>query len=433
MPRTTTTRRAHTAHGVKGTTSILIGGAVGNLIEWYDWTIYGLLSSVFASQIVPANNPSTSLIGVLLTFAVGFLLRPVGSLVLSPMADRYGRRRMLSLTIILMGVGSLLVAITPPFAAIGIAAPLLLLLARMLQGFSTGGEFQGSAVFLAEHAPAERRALASSSQMVSIGLAILLATLTATVTTSLIPQPALGAWGWRLPFFLGALLSLYGVWLRRALPETAAFRAVERRGETERHPLSRAVREFPRESLFVFVIQMGTVQFYIWTVFLPTYARLAGGLPLADGLLGSTIALAIYCVTIPMFAALSDRIGRKPLLYLAAIGFLVLTWPMLTLLRRGDFTTYLVVDIAGILLISASNSVLAPVLSELFPARVRTSGIGLPYAICSAIFGGTAPLIAAALVGNKLDWALAAYIMAICLVAIVTYRAMPETRGRALD
>jgi MHS family alpha-ketoglutarate permease-like MFS transporter len=303
----------------------------------------------------------------------------------------------------------------------------------MLQGFSTGGEFQGSAVFLAEHAPAERRALASSSQMVSIGLAILLATLTATVTTSLIPQPALGAWGWRLPFFLGALLSLYGVWLRRALPETPAFQAVERRGETERHPLSRALRDFPRESLFVFVIQMGTVQFYIWTVFLPTYARLAGGLPLADGLLGSTIALAIYCVTIPMFAALSDRIGRKPLLYFAVIGFLVLTWPMLTLLRRGDFTTYLVVDIAGILLISASNSVLAPVLSELFPARVRTSGIGLPYAICSAVFGGTTPLIAAALVGNKLDWALAAYIMAICLVAIVTYRAMPETRGRALD
>lgn len=433
MARTTTSRSQAAHGGVRSAISTLIGGAVGNLIEWYDWTIYGLLSSVFASQIVPANNPSTSLIGVLLTFAVGFLLRPVGSLVLSPMADRYGRRRMLSLTIILMGIGSLIVAITPPFATIGIAAPLLLLLARMLQGFSTGGEFQGSAVFLTEHAPASRRALASSPQMVSIGLAILLATLTATAITGLIPQPALGAWGWRLPFLLGALLSLYGVWLRRALPETPAFQAVERRRETERHPLSRALRDFPRESLFVFVIQMGTVQFYIWTVFLPTYARLAGGLPLADGLLGSTIALAVYCVTIPMFAALSDRIGRKPLLYLAAIGFLVLTWPMLALLRGGDFTTYLLVDIVGILLISASNSVLAPVLSELFPARVRTSGIGLPYAICSAVFGGTAPLIAAALVGNKLDWALAAYIMAICLVAIVTYRAMPETRGRALD
>ena len=416
-----------------GRFATILGGAIGNLIEWYDWTIYGLLSSLFAAQIVPADNPSTSLIGVLLTFAVGFLLRPVGSLVLSPMADRYGRRRMLALTIILMGIGSLIIALTPPFAMVGIAAPLLLLVARMLQGFSTGGEFQGSAVFLTEHAPPDRRALASSTQMVSIGLAILLATLTATLTTSLIPQPALSAWGWRVPFLLGAALSLYGVWLRRNLPETPAFEAVERRHEIERRPLTRALREFPRESLFVFVIQMGTVQFYLWTVFLPTYARLAGGLPIADGLFGSTIALAVYCVAIPIFAALSDRIGRKPLLYLAAAGFLVLTWPMLTLLRNGSFTTYLAVDIVGILLIAASNSVLAPVLSELFPARVRTSGIGLPYAICSAIFGGTAPLIAAALVGAKLDWVLAAYVMAICLVAILTYRLMPETRGKPLD
>ncbi len=414
-------------------TATIVGGAFGNLIEWYDWTIYGLLSPIFAAQIVPANNPSTSLIGVLLAFAIGFLLRPVGSLVLSPMADRYGRRRMLALTIILMGVGSLIVAVTPPFAAIGIAAPFLLLLARALQGFSTGGEFQGSAVFLTEHAPPSRRAVASSPQMISIGVAILLATLTATVTTSLIPQPALAAWGWRVPFFLGALLSLYGVWLRRSLPETPAFKAIERRHETERRPLLRALHDHPRESLFVFVIQMGTVQFYIWTVFLPAYAHLAGGLPLADGLLGSTISLAAYCVLIPLFAVLSDRIGRKPLLYFAAIGFLVLTWPMLALLRRGDFTTYLLVDLVGILLISASNAVLSPVLSELFPARVRTSGIGLPYAVCSAVFGGTAPLIATALVGAKLDWILAAYVMAICLIGIVTYRVMPETRGRALD
>jgi len=417
----------------ESTAATIVGGAIGNLIEWYDWTIYGLLSSVFAAQIVPANNPSTSLVGVLLTFAIGFLFRPVGSLVLSPMADRFGRRRMLALTIILMGVGSLIIALTPPFATIGLAAPLLLLLARVLQGFSTGGEFQGSSVFLTEHAPARRRALASSAQMVSIGLAILLATLTATLTTRLIPPPALAQWGWRVPFLIGAALSLYGFWLRRNLPETAAFVAVERRQEIERHPLLAAVRQFPRESLYVFVIQMGTVQFYLWTVFLPTYARLVGGLPIADGLFGSTIALAVYCVGIPVFAAASDRIGRKPFLYAAAIGFLVLTWPMLMLLRRGDFATYLAVDIVGILLITASNSVLAPVLSELFPARVRTSGIGLPYALCSAIFGGTAPLIAAALVGAGADWGVALYVMAICLIAILTYRAMPETAGKPLD
>ena len=245
---------------VPPSTATMLGGAFGNLIEWYDWTIYGLLSSVFAGQIIPANDPATSLIGVLLTFAIGFLARPLGSILLSPLADRYGRRRMLSLTIILMGVGSLIVAVTPPFAAVGILAPIMLLVARVIQGISTGGEFQGSAVFLTEHASARRRAFGSSGQMMSIGLAILLATGTAALTTRLIPQPELANWGWRLPFLLGAVLSLFGVYIRMRLPETPAFEVVERRHEIVRHPLLSAVREFPRESLFVFVMQASTVQ-----------------------------------------------------------------------------------------------------------------------------------------------------------------------------
>jgi MFS transporter, MHS family, alpha-ketoglutarate permease len=414
-------------------TTTLLGGAFGNFIEWYDWTIFGLLATVFAGQIFSKEDPNNALIGALLTFGVGFLMRPIGSIVLSPMADRYGRRRMLALTIILMGIGSLIVALTPPYARIGGFAPLLFLIARLLQGFSTGGEFQGSSVFIVEHAPPARRAFAASGQMVSIGIAILLATATAALTTALIPQPALGLWGWRIPFLIGAILALYGVWLRARLPETPAFEAVERRHEITRQPLIAAVREFPRESITVFVIQMGTVQFYIWTVFLPSYAHLAGNLPVSQGFIGGTIALAVYCVAIPIFAALSDRIGRKPLLYTAVTGFLVCVWPMLLLLRNGDFATFLAVDIIGILFISMSNAVLPPLLCELFPARVRTSGIGLPYALCSAIFGGTAPLIATWLLQHHLDVGVALYVMAICLVSILVFLRMPETRGRPLD
>lgn len=413
--------------------SVILGGAFGNLIEWYDWTIYGLLASVFAGQIVPAANPATSLIGVLLAYAVGFLMRPIGSIVLSPLADRYGRRQMLSLTIIMMGVGSLIVAITPPYASVGLLAPLMLLAARMLQGFSTGGEFQGSSVYLVEHAPAERRAFASSAQMASIGLAILLATGVAALTTGLIPQPFLSNWGWRIPFLLGALGAVYGLYLRWWLPETPSFERVAQRGEIVRRPLTEAVRMFPRETMYVFVIQAGTVQFYLWTVFLPSYAALAGGVPLRLGLLGSTIALAVYTVAIPLFAALSDRVGRKPMLYVAAGGFFVLAYPLLSLLPGSGFGTYLFVDICGILLIACANSVLPPLLCELFPARVRTSGIGLPYALCSAIFGGTAPLIITALQRAHADWAIAGYVMLICLVSILVFRGMPETRGRVLD
>jgi MHS family alpha-ketoglutarate permease-like MFS transporter len=414
-------------------TATILGGAVGNLIEWYDWTIYGLLAVVFAGQIVPAANPATSLIGVLLAYAVGFLMRPIGSIVLSPMADKYGRRKMLSLTIILMGIGSLIVAVTPPYAEVGVVAPLMLLAARMLQGFSTGGEFQGSSVYLVEHAPLQHRAFASSPQMVSIGVAILLATATAAVTTAWIPQPALAQWGWRIPFFIGALGAVYGLFLRWRLPETPSFEAVEARGEIVRRPLIEAVRAYPRETMYVFVVQAGTVQFYIWTVFLPSYAALSGGLPIAQGLLGGTITMAVYTAAIPLLAALSDRVGRKPLLYVAVGGFFLLAYPLFSLLRGSDFATFLFVDIVGILLIACSNAVLPAFLCELFPARVRTSGIGLPYALCSAIFGGTAPLIATALLGEKADWAIAAYVMAICLVSLLVFRVMPETRGRALD
>jgi MHS family alpha-ketoglutarate permease-like MFS transporter len=412
---------------------LLLGGAVGNLIEWYDWTIYGLLAVVFAPQIVPAQNPATSLIGVLLAYAVGFLMRPIGSIVLSPMADKYGRRRMLSLCIIMMGAGSLIVAVTPPFAAVGIVAPIMLLVARMLQGFSTGGEFQGSSVYLVEHAPTQNRALVSSAQMVSIGAAILLATATAALVTGLVPPPALAQWGWRIPFFIGALGAVYGLYMRWRLPETPSFTQVATRGEIVRRPLIAAVREFPRETIYVFVIQAGTVQFYLWTVFLPSFAALSGGLPIRQALLGGTIAMAVYTLAIPILAAVSDRVGRKPLLYVAVGGFLVLAYPLFALLRGADFTTFVFVDVVGILLIACSNSVLPPVLCELFPTRVRASGIGLPYALASAIFGGTAPLIATALLRARLDWAIASYVMAICLVSLLVFRTMPETRGRALD
>jgi len=269
--------------------------------------------------------------------------------------------------------------------------------------------------------------------MVSIGTAILLATATAALVTWLIPQPALAQWGWRIPFFIGALGAVYGLCMRWRLPETPSFKRVETRGEIVRRPLIEAVRAFPRETLYVFVIQAGTVQFYLWTVFLPGFAALSGGLPIRQGLLGGTIAMAVYTLAIPVLAAVSDRVGRKPLLYVAVGGFLVLAYPLFALLRGADFATFLFVDIVGILLIACGNAVLAPVLCELFPTRVRTSGIGLPYALCSAIFGGTAPLIATALLRARLHWAIALYVMAICLVSLLVFRIMPETRGRPLD
>lgn len=418
--------------GTVSTITTVAGGIIGNIIEWYDWTIYGLLSSVFASQFFPSSDKIVALLLTLSTFALGFLMRPVGSIVLSPMADRYGRRRMLALTILLMGFGSLIVAATPPYASIGIVAPLLLLFARLLQGFSAGGEFQGGATFLVEHAPLNRRGFTSSFHIGGVGLSVLIATGISALTTGLIPQPALGSWGWRIPFLLGAVLSLYGLYIRSGLPETPHFVEAERRNKLEAHPIRTALTNHPWESFVVFVMQMGTVQFYIWVVFLPTYAHLAGGLPLTRGFIGGIIALIVFCIATPIAGAVSDRIGRKPLLLGYAIGFFVLSWPMLKLLNNGDFWSFLLVAIVGCLLLAMVDGVLSVTLCELFPTGVRTSGIGLPYAICAAIFSGTAPLIATYLVSIKMPWLIAVYIMVICAIGIATFLNMKETRGVAL-
>jgi MHS family alpha-ketoglutarate permease-like MFS transporter len=345
------------------------------------------------------------------------------------MADKYGRRRMLALTIILMGIGSLIVTITPSYESIGIAAPLLLLLARMLQGFSAGGEFQGAAAFLVEHAPVEHRGFIGSLHIASIGFAVLVATGISALTTAFIANPALSAWGWRLPFLLGALLSLYGLYIRSGLPETPHFVSVEEQRTVEKNPILRALKDHPWESFVVFALQMGTVMFYIWTVFLPTYAHLAGGLPLNQGFIGGVISLAVFCVATPAAGALSDRVGRRPVLIAYAVGFFVLAWPMLSLLRNGDFMTFLLVDIVGCVLLAMIDGVLSATLCELFPTRVRTSGIGLPYAICAAIFGGTAPLIATWLISIHMSEYIAVYIMAIVAVGGITFVKMRETRG----
>lgn len=416
------------------TRSTVMAGAVGHFIEWYDWTIYGLLSAVFAAQMFPSHDPIVALLAAYGTFAAGFLMRPVGSLVLSPLADRYGRRGVLALTIVLAGIGSLMVAIAPTYAQAGLLAPITLLAARLLQGFATGGEYQTAAAFLNEHARRERRAFAASSQMVSTGLAILFAMGVAALTTWAFPKEVLDSWGWRVPFFLGAVLSLYGVWLRRAIPETPTFEAKASREPISLRSIFAGFIEYPKESLIVVVIQASGVQFYLWMVFLATYAKLAGGLPISEGLFAGMISLGFYTVIVSPLAALSDRIGRRPMLIGSALGFLILVYPMLQMLKNGDFTTFLVVQMVGVFLIAMNNAVIGTVFSEIFPTRLRATGIGLPYAICVAVFGGTSPLIATYFIKNGMDQYIAYYVMVICLISVLVHLFLtPETKGKELD
>ena len=415
---------------------VLVGGAIGHFIEWYDWGIYGFLAGVFAGQMFPAEDATASLIASFSAFAIGFIGRPVGAFVLSPMADVYGRRALLSASIVMAGLGSLAIALCPTYGQIGVAAPVIIIAARLLQGFSAGGEYQIAITFLNEHAGTRHRALAASPQQLSIGLAVLAATAVTSLTTGLLPPGALAAWGWRLPFLLGALLSLFGLYLRGGLPETPAFEKMRGRAEAGLGAVLASVRQFPREVFIVFVVQMNGVQYYLWMIFLPTYANIAGHLDRASAFAGSILASIAYCIGVPLFAAASDRIGRKPFLIAAALCFLLFVYPMLSALAVPalDFTTYAAVAVVGAVFVSLNNAVLGTVFAELFPTRVRTSGIGIPYAVCAALFGGTAPAVATWLQQHGGPLPIALYVMAICLVTLVTHLVLtPETRGRALD
>jgi MHS family alpha-ketoglutarate permease-like MFS transporter len=433
--RTISTVSGMHAASAPGRLKTLSGGAIGHFIEWYDWSIYGFLAGIFASQMFPAGDPTAALVASYSAFAIGFIGRPIGALVLSPFADKFGRRAALSITILMVGFGSLVIGLCPTYAQIGIAAPIIIVAARLLQGFSAGGEFQIAITFLNEHADSRNRAFAASPQLVSIGLAVLAASGVASLTTQLVPPDALASWGWRVPFLIGAAISLYGLYLRRGLSETPVF---EKIGETRSVSLVgivAALAKYPKEAFIVFVVQMNGVQYYLWMIFLPTYANLVGGLDRASGFAGSTIATAAYCIAVPSFAYLSDRIGRKPFLIGSAAAFLIFTYPLLSMLAGTlSFATFLFVAVVGALFIALNNAVLGTVFAELFPTRIRASGIGIPYALCAAIFGGTAPLVAIWLNGLGGALYLALYVMAICLITILTHVFLtPETRGRPLD
>lgn len=409
----------------------ILAGSFGNLVEWYDWGVFGLLAPVFATQFFPSTNSTAALLSALLTFALGFVVRPFGGIILSPIADRIGRRAMLALTVLLMGGGSLLIAVTPNYHSIGIAAPAILLFARCLQGLSAGAEFGTSAAFIVEHARPDRRGFVGSMQLVSIGLGTLLASGASSFISSSFTGAA-ASWGWRLAFGLGAVLALFGLLLRLIVDETPAFESVRHDGTVARHPLRQTVREHPRALLRIIGMSVGgTVCFYLWTTYLPTYGHLVGHLPLATTLAINTACLALFVVLLPFVGLASDKwFGRKRPMAAQAIAFVVLAFPLFALAGSGSLVGYLVASIIGVVLLTGIEANLAAAFCEQFPANLRATGIGVPYAIATALFGGTAPLITTELVTvHKAMW-IAGYIIVLQLLSAITFIRMPETSER---
>jgi MFS transporter, MHS family, alpha-ketoglutarate permease len=411
----------------------LVAASVGNAVEWYDWYAYSFLAVIFSTQIFPTDSasPLVPLLNTFAVFAVGFFMRPLGGLLLGSVADRIGRRNALTVTILMMGGGSLLMAILPTYAQVGLWAPVLLVVARLVQGLSIGGEFAASTTFLVESARPGRRGFFSSFQYVSTTIGQLLASgLTALLAANLL-KPDMASWGWRIPFVVGAVIALVGFWIRRGAEETHPARADLAAGR--RPPLFEALRRYPRQSLLIAAVTVaGTVTYYTWTTYFPTYAQVNAGFSAADALLASTLSLAFFAVIQPLGGLLSDRYGRKPALVIFAAGFTIGVVPLLGL-AGGSFAQLLLVQCAGMVLLTGYTSIAAALNAELFPGRVRASGIGFPYSLTVAIFGGTAPYLATYLksVGHP-EW-FPYYVAVLSLFGLVVYLRLPETAHRPLD
>lgn len=396
---TRTTRPGTRGSQERRAVSNIVRGSVGNLIEWYDWYAYTAFSVYFAAVFFPAGDQTAQLLNTAAVFAVGFLMRPIGGWLLGRYADRHGRRAALTLSISLMAVGSLIVALTPSYDVIGLAAPALLVGARLLQGVSVGGEYSTSATYMSEVASPGRRGYYSSFQYVTLIAGQLVALAVQIVLQMLLSTEQMEAWGWRVAFVIGAAGAIVVLWLRRGMDESESFRrvaAIERhRAEPARGSL-RLLLAHPRPCLLVVGMTMGgTLFFYTYTTYLQKFMVNTSGIDKRTAAWINFFALLVFVVLQPVMGRLSDRVGRRPLLITFGVLGAVVVVPSMTLLSRtSDPLLAFLLMVVPLAVASLYTSISAVVKAELFPTSIRALGVGLPYALTVALFGGTAEYIA---------------------------------------
>ena len=405
-------------------------GSIGNLVEWYDFYAYAAFALYFASSFFPSRDPVVQQLNAAVLFAVGFVMRPVGGWLFGHLRDHSGRRQALMWSVLLMCFGSLMIAVTPTYASIGLAAPALLGLARIIQGLSLGGEYGTSATYLSEVADEKHRGFYSSFQYVTLIGGQLCAILVLLLLQRVFLTPdQLKAWGWRIPFVVGAGLALVALAMRRSLLETDEFLAA-RKVAAPRQSSLRALAQYPREVLVVVGLTMGgTTAFYTYTTYMQKFLKLSVGLTDDQTTLVTAGSLIFALVLQPIYGALSDRIGRKPLLVWFGVTGTLGTVPLLYALQstRSALVAFLLVSTAWVI-VAGYTSINAVVKAELFPTRVRATGVGLPYAVTVSVFGGTAESIALWFKSIGHEAWFSYYLTGVIAISLVVYTTMRDTR-----
>jgi MFS transporter, MHS family, proline/betaine transporter len=385
--------RGHTMPAASGAPKPfqIVAAVIGNALEWYDFIVFGFFTVIIARLFFPADSQYASLLLTTATFGVGFFMRPVGGILLGIYADRRGRKASLLLIIGLMTLAIAMIGLAPTYAAIGVAAPALIVIARLLQGFSAGGEFASSTAFLIESAPPQRRGFYGSWQMVGQGLAVLTGALLGALITRALSPEAIESWGWRVPFLFGLVIGPLGLYIRRRLDETTAFLASRRADQQKK--LGTALRVHFRQALATFgLIICGTISFYVILLYMPTFARTQLHLPLDQAFSAQAISLACMIVLIPIFGALSDHIGRRPIMVGALILYFVLSYPLFSwMYANPSFSSLIVVQILLCSLLGAFFGPMSTASAEQFQVHVRSTGLGIAYNLAVMIFGGFAP------------------------------------------
>jgi MHS family alpha-ketoglutarate permease-like MFS transporter len=412
----------------------ILGGAAGNLVEWFDWYVYSAFSLYFAKAFFPGQDQTAQFLATSGIFWIGFLMRPLGGWLLGRVGDRHGRRTALAWSVAMMGGGSLLLAATPVYASIGLAAPALLMVARIVQGLSLGGEYGAAATYLSEIAPEGRRGFWSSFQYVTLyGGQLLALALLLGLQAGGADEAALTHWGWRLAFVLGAALSFAIYWLRRGIAETPDFQAEPARDQRA-GGVADLWRHHRRSVLIAFGLAVGSnVAFYTYTTYMQKYLVVTSGLPKPTASQICAAATVIAILLQPLLGGLSDRIGRKPLLYWFAIGGMLFTVPLMTGIgHTHDPLVAFALVLTALVILSGATATNAIVKAELFPPQVRVLGVGLPYAISQSIFGGSAEAVALKLkqVGHEglYFWYVTAMI-GVALVATLAMKGRPKEAG----
>ena len=411
----------------------IVGGSAGNLVEWYDWYAYSAFTLYFAPVFFPEGDRTAQLLSAAAVFAVGFLMRPVGAWVMGVYADRRGRKAGLTLSVSLMCLGSLLIACTPSYASIGLAAPALLLIARMLQGLSVGGEYGSSAVYLSEMAQARNRGFWSSFQYVTLISGQLIALLVLIGLQQTLSDEALSAWGWRIPFAIGAGLAVVVFWLRRGLDETQEF-STAAAAAGPRSGIRQLLLGHPRETLTVIGLTAGgTLAFYTYTTYMQKFLVNTSGFSREAATEITAAALFCFMLLQPVVGALSDRIGRKPVMITFGVLGVACTWPIMTTLAKvDDPLAAFALAFAALAIVSGYTAINAVVKAELFPANIRALGVALPYAIAAATFGGTAEYVALWLKQAGVERLYFVYVTGMIAISLITYVRMRDTKKTSL-